>query len=180
MPGRHKQKIKGIKGARHKKFIMKFYDDKNSILNIVLVEPEIPPNTGNIARLCVATNSRLIIAGEPSFSLENKYLKRAGLDYWEYLNFLKIDSVYEIFEKIEPERIFLFSTKVKKSYTMGDYKFGSYLIFGKESRGLDEALLVKYFENCYTIPMWGKVRSLNLSSAVSIVTYEALKKLKKF
>lgn len=159
---------------------MKFYDDENAILNIVLVEPEIPPNTGNIARLCVATNSRLIIAGKPSFSFEDKYLKRAGLDYWDYLNFLIIDSVQEIFENIDLERIFLFSTKVKKFYTEGNYKSGSYLIFGKESLGLDESLIVKYFDNCYTIPMWGKVRSLNLSSAVSIVTYEALKKIKNF
>ena len=159
---------------------MKFFDDRDVILNIVLVEPEIPPNTGNIARLCVATNSRLIIAGKPSFSFEDKYLKRAGLDYWEYLNLLTIDSVDEIFKTVELERIFLFTTKVKKIYTECDFKRSSYLIFGKESLGLDESLIVKYYDNCYTIPMWGKVRSLNLSSAVSIVTYEALKRIKNF
>ncbi len=150
------------------------------ILNVVLVEPEIPPNTGNIARLCAATNTRLIIAGKPSFSFQDRYLKRAGLDYWDHVSFFQIPSLDDLLEVVSLDKLFLFTTKVKKSYTKANFIHGSFLIFGKESMGLDEKYLIDYYENCYTIPMWGRVRSLNLSSAVSIVTYEALRKIKKF
>jgi len=145
------------------------------MFNVVLVRPEIPSNTGNIGRLCVATNSTLHLVEPLGFSLNDKYLKRAGLDYWKNLN-VKVHSSYlEWKKKTHSCSCFFFSTKASKLFY--DFKFteGDFFIFGSETKGLDSQILKENEERCFKIPMPGKVRSLNLSNAVSIVVYEAFR-----
>lgn len=148
-------------------------------LNIVLVEPEIPQNTGNIARTCAATGTSLHLVRPLGFSLDNKYLKRAGLDYWHILDIHYYDSFDELIEKYSKEKFFYATTKAKKSYT--DMKFfdGCFLVFGKETAGLPEDLLRKNIDRCMRIPMLNNehARSLNLSNSVAIIAYEALRQL---
>ena len=145
-------------------------------LNIVLVEPEIPQNTGNISRTCAATNSSLFLVRPLGFEITDKHLKRAGLDYWQYLDLHYLDSIDELFEKyFKGDNFHFMSTKGNKLYSEATFKDGDFLIFGKESHGLPEPLLEKYYEYTLRIPMWGDLRSLNLSNSVAITLYEALR-----
>ncbi len=144
--------------------------------NIVLVEPEIPQNTGNISRTCAATNSSLYLVRPLGFEITDKHLKRAGLDYWQYLDLHYVDSLDELIEKYYTGDNFHFmSTKGDKIYSEATFKDGDFLVFGKESHGLPEPLLEKYYKNTLRIPMWGELRSLNLSNSVAIALYEALR-----
>ena len=145
-------------------------------LNIVLVEPEIPQNTGNISRTCAATNSSLFLVRPLGFEITDKHLKRAGLDYWQYLDLHYLNSIDELFEKyFKGDNFHFLSTKGNKLYSEATFKDGDFLIFGKESHGLPEPLLEKYYEYTLRIPMWGDLRSLNLSNSVAITLYEALR-----
>ena len=143
-------------------------------LNIVLVEPEIPQNTGNIARTCAATNARLHIVGPMGFSVSDKYLKRAGLDYWHLLDITYYDSLPDFFSKNQGE-FFFFTTKALNTHTDIEYPDNSYLFFGKETAGLPEELLKENKDRCVRIPMVDDARSLNLSNSVAIGVYEVLR-----
>ena len=144
-------------------------------LNIVLVEPEIPANTGNIARTCAATGARLHLVKPFGFSLDDKHLKRAGLDYWHLLDISYYDSIDDFFEKNKGGKFFYFTTKALNRHTDAEYSDSCYLVFGKETRGLPESLLVKNRESCVRIPMIEEARSLNLSNSVAIAAYEVLR-----
>lgn len=147
-------------------------------LNIVLVEPEIPQNAGNIARTCAVTGSRLHLVRPLGFEVTDKHLKRAGLDYWKYLDITYYDSIEEVMDKYYNGCNFWFySTKAKSIHSDVEYKDGDFLVFGKETKGLPEALLEKYYERCVRIPMMGETRSLNLSNSVCVGVYEALRQL---
>ena len=144
--------------------------------NIVLVEPEIPQNTGNISRTCAATNSSLYLVRPLGFEITDKHLKRAGLDYWQYLDLHYVDSLEELMDKyFTGDNFHFMSTKASKIYSEATFKDGDFLVFGKESHGLPEPLLKKYYDNTLRIPMWGELRSLNLSNSVAITLYEALR-----
>ena len=145
------------------------------MLNVVLVEPEIPQNTGNIARTCAATGTRLHLVKPLGFDLSDKHLKRAGLDYWSLLDIHVYENLGEFFEKNAGGRYYFASTKSKHRYTDVTYRDGDYLFFGRETRGLEESLLHENYENCIRIPMREGARSLNLSNSVAIVLYEALR-----
>ncbi len=144
-------------------------------LNIVLVEPEIPQNTGNIARTCAATGARLHLVRPMGFEVDDKKLKRAGLDYWYLLDITYYDNLDDFFEKNKDGEFFYFSTKALKRHTDVSYPDKAYLVFGKETRGLPEWLLMKNKESCVRIPMVGDARSLNLSNSVAIAAYETLR-----
>lgn len=145
------------------------------MLNIVLVEPEIPQNAGNIVRTCAATGSNLYFVKPLGFSMEDKYYKRAGMDYRDFANIKLVNSIEEIIEA-NPNKTFYFaSTKSKKTYAEVSYPDDCFIVFGKESYGLRESLLKKYYNNCIRIPMLEGTRSLNLSNSVAIVAYEALR-----
>ena len=148
-------------------------DDK--AFHIVLVEPEIPPNTGSIARLCGATNSVLHLVHPLGFSTDDKHLKRAGLDYWKFVDIRYWDS-FEIFLEAQDEnRLYFLTTKTKKAYSEASFQPGDYLVFGKETKGLPEDLLDLYPDRCLTLPMANEnIRSLNLAMTAGIVLYEAL------
>jgi len=144
--------------------------------NIVLVEPEIPPNTGNIARLCAATGSVLHLVGQLGFSIDDRYLKRAGLDYWEFVTLVQWPDLAVLQASVPKGRFFYLSTKVARSYLDVAFRPGDFLVFGKETKGLPEELLDANPDTTITIPMpAGKVRSLNLSTSAGIVLYEALR-----
>lgn len=144
--------------------------------HVVLVAPEIPPNTGTTARLCAATTTRLHLVGPLGFSLENRYLRRAGLDYWPHVD-VEVYDDWRSFRARHPRAsLRLFSAHARCSYTSVRYERGDFLVFGGETGGLPEDLLADHAERSYTIPMSGtKVRSLNLANAVAIVLYEALR-----
>ena len=144
--------------------------------NIVMVEPEIPQNTGNVARTWAVTGARLHLVGPMGFEIDDKKLKRAGLDYWQYLDVRYYDSIDELFEKYyNGDNFYFMSTKGKKVYSDANFKDGDFLIFGKESRGLPEPLLEKHYDYTLRIPMFGNLRSLNLSNSVAVALYEALR-----
>ncbi len=144
-------------------------------MNIVLVNPEIPQNTGNIARTCAATGSMLHLIKPLGFSLEDKYLKRAGLDYWRMMEYRVYDG-FEAFLAANPNaRMHFLSTKAPRCYTEADYQPDDYLVFGCETHGLSENLLRRVYDRCVRIPMVEGARSLNLSNSVAIVLYEALR-----
>lgn len=144
-------------------------------MNILLHQPEIPANTGNIGRTCVATGTSLHLIEPLGFSLDEKHLKRAGMDYWDKLNVRRYMN-FETFLKEHPEvRIWMATTKAKKDYTQVEYGPDDFLMFGKESAGIPEEILVDHEDHCIRIPMLPEIRSLNLSNAVSIVLYEALR-----
>ncbi len=144
--------------------------------HIVLVEPEIPPNTGSIARLCGATDTVLHLVKPLGFSTSDKHLKRAGLDYWRFVDIRYWDNFESFLAAQAEEQIYLFTTKVDKSYTEAQYQPGDFLIFGKETKGLPEDVLNHYQDRCYTLPMVNKnIRSLNLAMTAGIVLYEALR-----
>lgn len=143
-------------------------------INIVMVEPEIPQNTGNIARTCAATGARLHIVKPMGFNIDDKKLKRAGLDYWHYLDITYYENLEDFFSKNEGA-FFYFTTKGRKAHSDVSYPDNCYLLFGKETKGLPEELLIKNPERCVRIPMQGEIRSLNLSNSVAIAVYEALR-----
>lgn len=144
-------------------------------MNIVLLEPEIPANTGNIGRTCAATGTRLHLIEPLGFSLDEKHLRRAGMDYWKALD-VAVYRNYEDFLDRNPNAvIYMATTKAKQCYTEVNYEPDSYLMFGKESAGIPEELLVANQKNCIRIPMMGEFRSLNLSNSAAIVLYEALR-----
>ncbi|HEY7168369.1 MAG TPA: tRNA (uridine(34)/cytosine(34)/5-carboxymethylaminomethyluridine(34)-2'-O)-methyltransferase TrmL [Candidatus Binatia bacterium] len=147
-------------------------------MHVVLYQPEIPPNTGSIARLCAATITRLHLIEPLGFSIDDKHLKRAGLDYWEFVD-LRVHASWEDFlDNAAPGRLLYFSKRATVSYTRALYRDDDYLVFGPETRGLPQQLLEINADRCYRIPMMGTgVRSLNLSNAVSIVVYEGLRQL---
>ena len=144
-------------------------------LNIVLFEPEIPQNTGNIARTCAATRSRLHLIKPMGFEINDRKLKRAGLDYWYLLDITYYDGLEHFFAQNSNGRVFYCSTKAQCTYTQAKYSDGDYLVFGKETAGLPESLLKANLESCIRIPMLEEARSLNLSNSVAIVVYEALR-----
>ena len=145
-------------------------------LNIVLVEPEIPPNTGSIARLCGATNSILHLVHPLGFSTDDKHLKRAGLDYWEEVAIQHWPGFDEFLAQQPEKKLYFFSTKCSRPYTQAEYKPGDFLIFGKETKGLSAEILELYSDRCLTLPMANRrIRSLNLAMTVGIVVYEALR-----
>ncbi len=146
-------------------------------MNVVLVEPEIPQNTGNIARTCVMTGSVLYLVGKLGFSLEDRYLRRAGLDYWPYLRYYCYDDLPTLQAHFSKSNFYFFTARIKKKiYTEVAYKDGDFLVFGRETSGLPAEILYKHEEACLRIPMVEEVpRSLNLSNAVAVVLYEALR-----
>ncbi len=144
-------------------------------LNIVLVEPEIPQNTGNIARTCAVTDSKLHLVRPLGFSTSDKYLKRAGLDYWDKLDISYYDGLDDFFSRNINARFFYATTKAVQSYDKPEYKIDDYFLFGKETAGLPEKLLKENLDKCIRIPMKKSLRSLNLANSVSIILYEALR-----
>ena len=144
-------------------------------MNIVLLEPEMPANTGNIGRTCVATNSRLHLIEPLGFKLNEKMLKRAGLDYWDKLDVTVYSDYQDFLDKNPGAKIYMATTKAHKVYTEPEYEPDCYIMFGKESAGIPEEILVEHKEDCVRIPMVGDIRSLNLGNSVAIVLYEALR-----
>ena len=145
------------------------------MLNIVLVEPEIPQNTGNIARTCACTNSRLHLVRPFGFDVSEKSLRRAGLDYWDKVDITYYDSLAEFMEKTAGGTYYYATTKADKSYTDVSYPDGCYILFGKETKGLPAELIYADYDRAVRIPMYGALRSLNLSNSVAIILYEALR-----
>ena len=144
-------------------------------INIVMVEPEIPQNTGNVARTCAATGARLHLVGPMGFTIDDKKLKRAGLDYWQYLDITYYKSLDEFFQKNPQADCFFYTTKALHTHSDINYPDKCYLLFGKETKGLPEELLLKNPDKCVRIPMQGETRSLNLSNSVAIAVYECLR-----
>jgi len=141
-------------------------------LHIVLLEPEIPQNTGNIARTCAALNASLHLIKPLGFLLHDKYLKRAGLDYWDKLEVFLHDSISDFYSGVDVKSVFLFTTKAKTLYTEKQYPETTYLLFGKESKGIPEEILIKHHSNTVRIPMVNDTRSLNLANTAAIAAYE--------
>ena len=146
-----------------------------AILNIVMVEPEIAGNTGNVARTCAATGARLHLVKPFGFSIDDKHLKRAGLDYWHLLDITYYENLDDFFEKTKGGKYYYFSTKALHRHTDAVYEDNCYLLFGKETRGLPESLLLKNPDTTVRIPMVEDARSLNLSNSVAIAAYEVLR-----
>jgi tRNA (cytidine/uridine-2'-O-)-methyltransferase len=144
------------------------------MFNVVLVEPEIPPNTGNVGRLCLATRSTLHLVGPLGFSLDDRQLKRAGLDYWDEVDVREWSSLDELQQANESARFFYLTTKAKLPYFEVTFRPRDFLVFGRETKGLPERVLSENRESCITIPMHG-TRSLNLATAVAIVLFEAVR-----
>ena len=147
------------------------------MLNIVLVEPEIPQNCGNIARTCAATGSRLHLIRPLGFDISERAVRRAGLDYWHMVEVLDYGNLDDFFSRNRVEEMWCLSTKAPRSYTQAQYTDGCYLFFGKETRGLPEEFLAAHYDSCVRIPMRADARSLNLSNAVAVTVYEALRQL---
>lgn len=147
----------------------------NSKFNIVLFEPEIPQNTGNIVRLCACTGAKLFLVGKLGFSLSDKYLKRAGLDYWESVEIAKYDNLDLLLKDFPDSNFYYLTTKSKNKYTDVKFKEGDFFVFGPETRGIPENILFSNPEISVTIPMKDGQRSLNLSNSVAIVLYEAIR-----
>lgn len=148
------------------------------MLHIVLVEPEIPANTGNIARTCAATGSVLHLIRPLGFDISEKAVRRAGLDYWHLVDVRVYDNLEDFFSKNRVDQMWCLSTKAPWAYDEGDYQDGCYLFFGKETKGLPEAFLAEHYDRCLRIPMIADARSLNLSNSVAITVYEALRQLR--
>lgn len=150
----------------------------NSLFKVVLLEPEIPQNTGNIGRTCVGLECELHIIGPTGFEITDANLKRAGLDYWQHLSWFQYKSFEEWFSTVEnPERVFYFTTKVKQTYFDVKYQRGDWLVFGKETKGLPPELIQSNLKQAVTIPQTGQVRSLNLATAVAISLYEGFRQV---
>jgi tRNA (cytidine/uridine-2'-O-)-methyltransferase len=144
-------------------------------LHVALIEPQIPPNTGNIARLCAATDSSLHLIGELGFSLDDRDLRRAGLDYWEHVDIWNHPEWREFRNAISRDRCLYFSARAENSLWDAVIPANACLVFGNETQGMPDRILEKHPERCYRIPMEGPVRSLNLANAVSVVLYEGLR-----
>ncbi len=144
-------------------------------MNIVLLEPEIPANTGNIGRTCVATGTKLHLIEPLGFRLTEKNIQRAGMDYWDMLDVKRYINFRDFLEQNQPKRIYMATTKAKQNYTEVAYAEDDYVMFGKESAGIPEEILIDYEKTCIRIPMLPEIRSLNLSNSVAIVLYEALR-----
>jgi tRNA (cytidine/uridine-2'-O-)-methyltransferase len=147
------------------------------MLHVVLVEPEIPQNTGNIARLCVAAGARLHLVGPLGFSIDGKEARRAGMDYWDRLDLKTWDSWEEFLASNDSSRLWFLSSKVERSYWDASFRDGDMVVFGRESKGLPASLLTAHPESCLTIPMREGTRSINLSTSVGIVLYEGVRQL---
>lgn len=147
------------------------------MLNIVLVEPEIPQNRGNIARTCAATGSRLHLIRPLGFDISEKAVRRAGLDYWHMVEVLDYENLEDFFQKNDVRQMWCLSTKAPRSYTQARFEDGCYLFFGKETKGLPESFLAEHHDECIRLPMRAQARSLNLSNSVAITVYEALRQL---
>jgi len=145
------------------------------MLNIVLVEPEIPANTGNIARTCAATGARLHLIKPLGFDISDKAVKRAGLDYWHLVDVCVYENLEDFFQKTDAEDLWLMTTKAPRSYAEATFGEDCWLLFGKETKGLPEDLLEAHYERCLRIPIRAEARSLNLSNSVAIVVFEALR-----
>ncbi len=151
---------------------------QSPIFNIVLVEPEIPGNTGSIGRTCLALGARLHLVRPYGFSLDEKSVRRAGLDYWKHVDLVEYDSLEELLEKNQPECIYFFSKKATKPLYEAEFKRDCWLVFGKETAGLDDELMEKNSDRLLTLPIYSEhVRSLNLSNAATAVAYEALRQI---
>ena len=148
---------------------------RGNILNIVLLEPEIPMNTGNIGRTCVATGTRLHIIKPLGFDVSDKALKRSGLDYWKDIDVTYYENFEHFLEINKNAKIFMATTKAKKTYADVTYSEDDFIMFGKESAGIPEEILLKFKETCIRIPMLSEYRSLNLSNAAAIILFEALR-----
>lgn len=146
-----------------------------AMLNIVMVEPEIPPNTGNVARLCAVTGATLHLVKPLGFEINDKYLKRAGLDYWHLLDIMIYENFAEFEEKNPIGPRYLATTKGGRTHSDIQFEQGGYFLFGKETKGLAPEILAKYSETMIRLPMRAEARSLNLSNAVAVVVYEALR-----
>jgi tRNA (cytidine/uridine-2'-O-)-methyltransferase len=146
-------------------------------MNIVLFQPEIPANTGNIGRTCVATGTKLHLIEPLGFRLNEKSIQRAGMDYWEHLDVTRYVNFEEFLERNPNAKIYMATTKAKHVYTEVSYDKDAYIMFGKESAGIPEEILVEHEENCIRIPMLDSIRSLNLANSVAIVLYEALRQI---
>ena len=144
-------------------------------MNIVLYEPEIPANTGNIGRTCAATGAKLHLIEPLGFRLNEKEIRRAGMDYWEHLDVTRYVNWADFLEKNPNAKLYMATTKGKQTYTEVSYEPDCYIVFGKESAGIPEEILVEYPKQCVRIPMTGDTRSLNLSNSVAVVLYEALR-----
>ena len=151
--------------------------DIKTKLNIVLYEPEIPQNTGNIVRLAACTNCDVYLVGKLGFSIDSRHLKRAGLDYWDSVNIERVENLEDLWVKFPQSRFYYLTTKTKNLYTDANFKDGDFLVFGPETRGLPEKLLNDQAQYALTIPMNDGQRSLNLSNSVAIVVYEALRQI---
>ena len=147
------------------------------MLNIVLVEPEIPQNCGNIARTCAATGSRLHLIRPLGFDISEKAVKRAGLDFWHMVEVFDYENLEDFFARNDVKKLWCLSTKAPRGYTEAAFGDGDYLFFGKETKGLPEDFLEAHREDCIRLPMRAEARSLNLSNAVAITVYEALRQL---
>lgn len=147
-------------------------------MNIILHEPEIPGNTGNIARTCVATGTALHLIEPLGFFVDEKSVKRAGLDYWDHLKLFRYTSFEDFLERNKGATIYMATTKAKKTYTEVEFKEDSFIMFGKESAGIPEHILVNYPETSIRIPMEPMIRSLNLSNSAAIILYESLRQQK--
>ena len=147
------------------------------MLHIVLVEPEIPQNCGNIARTCAATGCTLHLIRPLGFDISDKAVKRAGLDYWHLVDVRDYENLEDFFRRNDVQRFWCLSTKAPRSYAEADFRDGDYLFFGKETKGLPEAFLNAHYDSCIRIPMRSEARSLNLSNAVAITVFEALRQL---
>ncbi|ACM93206.1 RNA methyltransferase, TrmH family, group 2 [Nautilia profundicola AmH] len=145
------------------------------MFNIVLFNPQIPPNTGNIGRLCVNAGAKLHIVKPIGFDISEKAVKRAGLDYWDKLDLTVWESTDEFLKHVDTSRCFFATTKTDKPYFEVEYKPGDYIIFGSETKGIDENILRQNFDNCITIPMTKEGRSLNLAVSTGIILYEAIR-----
>ena len=145
-------------------------------MNIVLIEPEIPQNTGNIARTCAATGAALHLIRPLGFEITDRNLKRAGLDYWDKLEIHYYDSIEDFFCKNPGANALYFTTKAPRVYTDADYSYPCYLIFGKETKGLPEDLLRAHIDECVRLPMRENLRSLNLSNTAAVAVFEALRR----
>jgi len=145
------------------------------MINIVLLEPEMPANTGNIGRTCVACGAKLHLIEPLGFVINDKSVKRAGMDYWPKLNVERYINFSDFLEKNNNPKIYMATTKARKKYTDVAYEEDAYIMFGKESAGIPEEILVNYEDTCIRIPMLDEIRSLNLSNSVAIVLYEALR-----
>ncbi len=149
-------------------------------MNVVLHQPKIPQNTGNIARLCAATNTNLILIHPLGFRTDNKYLKRAGLDYWDKVNIRHFDSIDEFYKEFKDTKCFYASKSGKFLYSQVSFRENDSIIFGNETEGLPKSMIEKHYNSTIKIPMWGDVRCLNLSTSVAIILYNAYRQMGRF